>query len=118
MVLDDQNPHRPTATPPPFPASKLVRVVRWVQAVDVASAERFYPSPTEPRPAFSVLVFTNVTPEIYPWAISFTRIRKSLRCFAATPERRPGWPHHPEGQAAFMVQMQFQRLDLPCFWSR
>ncbi len=109
-------PNRYSAT---IPGQQAGQVVRFrVQAVDVASAERFYPSPTEPRPAFSVLVFTNVTPGNIPLGYFIHPDPEESQ--SALRQLRNGGqagPTTPEGQAAFMVQMQFQSaLDLPQLW--
>jgi hypothetical protein len=110
-------PNRYSAT---IPGQQAGQVVRFrVQAVDVASAERFYPSPTEPRPAFSVLVFTNVTPGKIPLGYFIhPDPEESQSALRQLRNGGQGDPTTPEGQARFMVQMQFQSaLDLPQLWA-
>ena len=52
-----------------IPGQQAGQIVRFrIHALDQNSAERFYPSITEPRPALSCLIFTNVT---VAWSTAF-----------------------------------------------
>jgi len=106
-----------TATIPGQQAGQIIRF--RIQAVDENSAERFYPAPTEPHPAISCLVFTNVTTGKIPFGYFFhTDADEAQSALRQVQTGGRAAPFSPEGQARMMAQMQFRAaLDLPSLWA-
>jgi hypothetical protein len=103
-----------------IPGQQPGQIVRFrIQAVDQNSAERFCPSPTEPRPAFSCLIFTNVTPGKIPFGyLIHTDADDAQSALHQLQNGGRGAPFSPEAQARLMAQMQFRAaLDLPALWA-
>ena len=103
-----------------IPGQQAGQVVRFrIRAVDGNSAERFYPSPTEIRPALSCLVFTNVMPGKIPLGYIIHADAEEAQSSLRQVRNRGGIdPSTQEGQARFMAQMQFRSaLDLPGLWA-
>jgi hypothetical protein len=103
-----------------IPGQQAGQIIRFrIQAVDQNSAERFYPSPTEPYPALSCLVFTNVTPgKIAFGYLIHTDADDARSALRLVQNVGRGAATSPEGQARFMAQMQFRStLDLPSLWA-
>jgi hypothetical protein len=103
-----------------IPGQQAGQVVRFrIQAVDANSAERFYPSPTEPHPAVSLLVFTNSAPGKVPQGYFIHSDPEEAK--SALHQLQGGGqpaPTTPEGQTKFMAQMEFRNaLDLPQLWT-
>jgi hypothetical protein len=101
-----------------IPGQKAGQIVRLrIQAKDSNSALRFFPSPTDLRPALSCLVFTNIPTSQIPFGLI---IHTEAAEVANSKQQRQndGAPFNPEGQVRFMVQMQLDRLlDLPGLWT-
>lgn len=82
-----------------IPGQPLMSVVRFrIAATDTAELKRFYPASTEPRPALSVFVHTNLAPDRVPWVFLIqtdggARRRDSgaraPRFFGRPPEKEP-----------------------------
>lgn len=103
-----------------IPGQAAGRIVRFrVSASDVNSAERILPAPTEPRPAFSCLVFTNDVRAKIPLAYLIHTDPDEAQVAISKAQNPPrGSGQGPEGQARFMAQMQFRgALDLPLLWA-
>jgi hypothetical protein len=103
-----------------IPGQQAGQVVRFrLQAVDENSAERFVPSPTDLRPAFSILVFTNGTPaKLTAGYFIHTDADEVQSALRQLQNGGRAAPTTPEGQAKFMAQMQFRAaLDLPQLWT-
>jgi hypothetical protein len=103
-----------------IPGQQSGQVVRFrIQAVDQNAAERIYPGPTEPRPALSCLISTNIN----PGKISFGYLIHTDPGEAQSAVRQAqsggrGTQFSPEGQAREMAKMQFRgTLDLPALWA-
>jgi hypothetical protein len=103
-----------------IPGQQAGQIVRFrIHALDQNAAERFYPSATEPRPALSCLVFTNVTPGKIPQAyLIHTDADEAQNALRQLKNGSRGAPPGPEAQAKFMAQMEFRAaLDLAGLWS-
>jgi len=103
-----------------IPGQQAGQIVRFrIQAVAQNSAERFCPSPTEPRPAFSCLVFTNVTPgKIAFGYLIHTDPEDAQNALRQLQHSGQAAPSGPEDQPRFIAQMQFHAaLDLPALWA-
>jgi len=98
-------------------AGQIVRV--RIHVLDESSAERFYPSATEPRPALSCLVFTNVTRGKIPLAyLIHTDAEEAQNARNQLQSGPHGAPMSPEAQARSMAQMQVRAaIDLPGLWA-
>jgi hypothetical protein len=109
-----------TAYAATIPGQSAGQVVRFrIQAVDINSAERFYPGPNEPHPALSCLVWTNATPgKVSLGYIIHTDAEDAQSSLRQLQNRGAGASSSPEAQARFMVRMQLQvALDLPMLWA-
>jgi hypothetical protein len=103
-----------------IPGQQAGQIVRFrIHAIDQNAAERFYPSATEPRPALSCLVFTNVTPGKIPLAyLIHTDADEAQNALQQLQNGPHGSPVSPEGQARSMAQMQVRAaLDLAGLWA-
>jgi hypothetical protein len=103
-----------------IPGQAAGRIVRFcVAATDAHSAVRIHPAPTEPRPAFSCLVFTNTPGIKVPLAYLIHPDPDEAQTAIAQAQNAPrGGGQGPEGQARFMAQLQLRvALDLPSLWS-
>ncbi|MBL9140040.1 MAG: CotH kinase family protein [Verrucomicrobiales bacterium] len=102
-----------------IPGQAAGRIVRFrIGATDANDAERLHPAPTEPRPAFSCLVFTHDSRAKVPLAyLIHTDPDEAQVAIAQAQDAPRGSLQGPEGQARIMAQMQFQAaLDLARLW--
>jgi len=103
-----------------IPGQQAGQVVRFrIRATDQNDAERVFPSPTEPRPALSYVVFTNVALGKIPAGYLVHGDPEEVQSALRQVQNNGGAsPTSPEGQGRFMAQMQIQAaMDLPGLWA-